>query len=63
MRVPNGGQDLEERRIVREGKRLAEAMLANYVDPPSFSVLGLFEQIKGWRLQALSALRNLSLKY
>ena len=63
MRVPKAGQDLEERRIVRQGKRLAEAMLANYVDPPSFSVLGLLEQINGWRLQALSVLRNLSLKY
>ncbi|WP_297113179.1 hypothetical protein [uncultured Devosia sp.] len=42
MRVPNAGQDLIERRIVREGKALAEAMLANYVDPPDYSLAGLF---------------------
>lgn len=30
MRVPNSGQPLYERRIVREGKRIAEQMLAGY---------------------------------
>ncbi|UYO00536.1 MAG: hypothetical protein KIT02_04785 [Devosia sp.] len=30
MRVPNAGQPLFERRIVREGKALAERMLAGY---------------------------------
>lgn len=38
MRVPKAGQDLIERRIVREGKRLAALMLADYRDPPRFSV-------------------------
>jgi hypothetical protein len=57
MRVPNAGQDLVERRIVREGKRLAEVMLAGYVDPPSFSLPGLFQQLVSWREQALNALR------
>ncbi|SMQ61904.1 hypothetical protein SAMN06295905_0588 [Devosia lucknowensis] len=40
MRVPNAGQDLVERRIVREGKRLAEIMLANYRDPPRLTLAG-----------------------
>lgn len=35
MRVPSIGLPLDERRIVREGYRLAERMLANYQDPPS----------------------------
>ncbi len=30
MRVPAAGQPLDERRIVREGKALAERMLAGY---------------------------------
>lgn len=30
MRVPDIGQPLYERRIVREGKRIAERMLAGY---------------------------------
>lgn len=34
MRVPNIGLTLEERRIVREGRQLAERLLAGYVDPP-----------------------------
>ena len=34
MRVPSIGQPLDERRIVREGYRLAERMMANYQDPP-----------------------------
>ena len=33
MRVPNAGLDLIERRIVREGKALAERMLANFDAP------------------------------
>lgn len=41
MRVPNAGQDLVERRIVREGKRIAEAMLAGYRDPPDYSIVGM----------------------
>ena len=35
MRVPSIGLPLDERRIVREGYRLAERMMANYQDPPS----------------------------
>lgn len=35
MRVPSVGLPLDERRIVREGYRLAERMLADYRDPPS----------------------------
>lgn len=34
MRVPSIGLPLDERRIVREGYRLAERMLAGYEDPP-----------------------------
>lgn len=35
MRVPSIGLPLDERRIVREGYRIAERMLDNYRDPPS----------------------------
>ena len=35
MRVPSIGLPLDERRIVREGYRLAEPMLRDYQDPPS----------------------------
>jgi len=34
IRVPSVGLTLDERRIVREGYRLAEHMLRNYQDPP-----------------------------
>lgn len=34
MRVPSIGLPLDERRIVREGYRIAEAMMANYREPP-----------------------------
>ena len=37
MRVPSIGLTSDERRIVEEGYRLAEHMLRNYQDPPSFS--------------------------
>lgn len=41
MRVPSIGLPLDERRIVREGYRLAERMLRDYVDPPGpFAVIG-----------------------
>ena len=46
MRVPNAGQDLVERRIVREGKRLAEIMLADYADPPRLSPGRLLRQLR-----------------
>ena len=48
MRVPNAGQDLVERRIVREGKAIAERMLADYRDPPDYSVMGLARQVHAW---------------
>ncbi|WP_332688977.1 hypothetical protein [Devosia sp.] len=38
MRVPSIGLPLDERRIVREGYRLAERMLAGYEDPPGLTV-------------------------
>lgn len=44
MRIPNTGQPLYERLIVREAKLLAARMLANYVDPPNYSPLGLYRQ-------------------
>jgi hypothetical protein len=43
MRVPSVGLTLEERRIIREGYRLAEHLLRNYRDPP-----GLIEVIRQW---------------
>jgi hypothetical protein len=36
MRVPSIGLPLDERRIVREGYRLAERMMRNYQDKPGF---------------------------
>lgn len=36
MRVPSIGLPLDERRIVREGYRIAEAMMANYREPRGF---------------------------
>ena len=55
MRVPNAGQDLIERRIVREGKALAEAMLTDYADPSGFQLSGPWLQIRtlGARFSAL----------
>ena len=38
MRVPSIGLPLDERRIVREGYRWAERMLAGYEDPPGLAV-------------------------
>lgn len=43
MRVPSIGLPLDERRIVREGYRLAERMLANYHDEPS-----MLETVRTW---------------
>lgn len=39
MRVPSTGLPLDERRIVREGYRLAERMLAGYDDPPGLTTI------------------------
>jgi len=44
MRVPSLGQPLYERRIVREGKRLAENMLAGY----SVTANGRFVPERSW---------------
>tara|TARA_R110002124_G_scaffold114535_51_gene269752 strand:+ start:3397 stop:3582 length:186 start_codon:yes stop_codon:yes gene_type:complete len=56
MRVPTIGQPLDERRIVREGYRIAERMLADYRDPP-----GLIEiaatWLSMWRQRVLEAFR------
>ena len=46
MRVPSIGLPLDERRIVREGYRLAERMLAGYRDAP-----GLLETLGTWLAQ------------
>lgn len=48
MRVPSIGLTLDERRIVREGYRIAEYMLRDYRDPPTMvSVLGdWFAQVR-----------------
>ena len=54
MRVPSIGQPLDERRIVREGYRLAERMLANYQDPP-----GLLETLATWLSTSHQRLRGL----
>ncbi|MGV8834383.1 MAG: hypothetical protein ACOH2N_20650 [Devosia sp.] len=43
MRVPSIGLPLDERRIVREGYRIAERMMANYQDPP-----GLLTKMGNW---------------
>ncbi|MHA6689912.1 hypothetical protein [Devosia sp. A449] len=48
MRVPSIGLPLDERRIVREGYRLAEHMLRNYQPAPRPIEL-LAAQLAGWR--------------
>lgn len=62
MRVPNAGQPLDERRIVREGKQLAAAMLANYADPSWFERNGFARQASLWGQQLMGALRGLPVK-
>ena len=52
MRVPSIGLPLDERRIVREGYRLAERMLANYRDPPSGPMAFLHAEIAECRQMA-----------
>jgi hypothetical protein len=52
MRVPSIGLTLDERRIVREGYRLAEHLLRNYRDPPR----GLATFLRGWRANCRAAL-------
>ena len=63
MRVPEAGQALDERRIVREGKQLAEAMMADYADPPSLTLPGLALWVGLMRDQLRGALQNLSIRY
>jgi hypothetical protein len=63
MRVPNAGQDLIERRIVREGKIIAAAMLADYPDTPDLSLNGLVRLIGTWGGQLRDALRGAALKH
>ena len=46
MRVPSIGLPLDERRIVREGYRLAERMLRDYQDPPG--IWGTIGQWLAW---------------
>ncbi len=58
MRVPNAGQDLVERRIVREGKLLAEIMLAGYRDSPSLTPVVVFKALSARLHQAGSILRG-----
>jgi hypothetical protein len=62
MRVPNAGQDLVERRIVREGKSIAAAMLAGYSDPIDLSVAGLVRLIGSWAGQMRDTLRGTVLR-
>lgn len=50
MRVPSIGLPLDERRIVREGYRLAEYMLRDYEDRPNLIVMA-----GRWLLQLRSA--------
>jgi hypothetical protein len=50
MRVPSIGQPVDERRIVREGMRLAEHMLRNYRDRPT-----LLEMVRTWLVQCRQA--------
>lgn len=50
MRVPSIGLPLDERRIVREGYRLAEHMLRHYEDRPS-----LIAMAGKWLMQLRSA--------
>jgi hypothetical protein len=61
MRVPKAGQDLIERRIVREGKQLAKAMMADYSDPSAISLSRLVSRLSAWRNHALAMLGGRSL--
>jgi hypothetical protein len=48
MRVPSIGLPVDERRIAREGMRLAEQLLRNYRDPPSLMELAIARLTQGW---------------
>lgn len=62
MRVPNAGQPLYERRIVREGKLIAQAMLADFADRPALSIRGLARELPASARRLANALRRLSLR-
>lgn len=62
MRVPNAGQDLIERRIVREGKALAEAMLADYADPSNFPSPGLWSAFGAMGTRLSTLMRGLAFR-
>lgn len=55
MRVPSIGLPLDERRIVREGYRIAERMMRDYRDPPS----GLVALCAPWLVACRQAILNL----
>jgi hypothetical protein len=54
MRVPDTGLDAETRAIVREGYRLAEAMLRDYRDPPT-----LADTLGNWLMRCRAATLDL----
>lgn len=56
MRIPNTGQPLYERLIVREAKMVAARMLADYVDPPNNSLFGLCRQGRDALARLMTAL-------
>lgn len=62
MRVPKAGQDLIERRIVREGRRLAAVLLADYADPPRFSLMPLISSSLTALQPLLGRLRNMQFR-
>jgi hypothetical protein len=60
MRVPNAGQDLTERRIVREAKQLAERLLADFPEPRGLTVWRVYRDygstfvsaLRGWAVRS-----------
>lgn len=59
IRVPSIGLTSEERRIVAEGYRLAEMMLADYRDPPAWPVAAAQAWLAGCRVALLGLSRAL----
>ena len=59
MRVPSIGLPLDERRIVREGYRLAERMLRHYRDPAPGPVEMIGQWVIGGCKTALGLCRTL----
>lgn len=62
MRVPDAGQPLFERQIVREGRTLAERLMADYPETRDLSLPGLLGIASQMARQALATLRQLSLR-